>query len=557
MSKLRRRKEKHEKVLDQNKSDSIPEKRRTESMSFFSWRYWYVQHDASYLAVFRVLWGCIMAFEAYSFLLDDFEKVTASFYKTQMNFKNYGFEWCIVPQNPFYIKLLVVVLLVLSVLIAIGLLYRLSAVLFFFGFLYLMNLEAALNLNHFYLVLIMSLLMICLPCNCYFSIDSLLFPSVYSSTAPRWCLWIVRIEFIVVYTYAGVAKINEDWLRAEPMRAWISTRVKLPSVGRYMTQATAYFLAYGGLFYDLLVGPMLLFGWTRWLAVLLSLFFHLSNKILFNIGVFPWIMIASTTFFFDPSTPRWFICQCFGFNFKPRREERQVYIGLLQKALLIFLAAFLLHQILVPLRHLQYPGDVAWNEYGHLYSWRMKLRTKKCDLIAIAYDSDEQAAFVIPLHQIMNTRQYWKMASRPDLIIQLAHFIRDNALKQKPKHLKAVPEVYMDCWCELNGRPYQQFVNHTINLSSETPYAYPYSWVTDLKPLPLKLKDDFPWNWSWTFNWFKGKHPPYIPAYLDQNNRKRRGEQMQEHALKVWREMLTQKYGPEVVIVGEPSPIIN
>ena len=72
-------------------------------------------------------------------------------------------------------------------------------------------------------------------------------------------------------------------------------------------ESTAYFMSYGGLVYDLIVGPLLLFDRTKWLGVALSLFFHLTNKLVMNIGIFPWFMIASTTFFFDPSWPRRFI----------------------------------------------------------------------------------------------------------------------------------------------------------------------------------------------------------------------------------------------------------
>jgi hypothetical protein len=40
----------------------------------------------------------------------------------------------------------------------------------------------------------------------------------------RWCLWVVRAELVIVYTYAGINKINEDWLRAQPLRQWLSNR---------------------------------------------------------------------------------------------------------------------------------------------------------------------------------------------------------------------------------------------------------------------------------------------------------------------------------------------
>ena len=29
---------------------------------------------------------------------------------------------------------------------------------------------------------------------------------------------------VIVYAFAGVVKINEDWLRAEPLRHWLAKR---------------------------------------------------------------------------------------------------------------------------------------------------------------------------------------------------------------------------------------------------------------------------------------------------------------------------------------------
>ena len=42
-------------------------------------------------------------------------------------------------------------------------------------------------------------------------------------------LLLLRIEFAVVYAYAGIAKINEDWLRGEPLRLWLGRRHRYSS----------------------------------------------------------------------------------------------------------------------------------------------------------------------------------------------------------------------------------------------------------------------------------------------------------------------------------------
>lgn len=148
--------------------------------------YLFERDDASYLAVFRILWGSIMAYEAYTYMLNDFGKMYGSFYNSIIQFKYYGFEWCVVPEDPFHMKLLIVAQFILGLFITIGFMYRTSSLLFFFAFSYMYLLEQAVYLNHFYLVCVLSFMMFILPCNCICSVDAYLWPKrVYSKTCPK------------------------------------------------------------------------------------------------------------------------------------------------------------------------------------------------------------------------------------------------------------------------------------------------------------------------------------------------------------------------------------
>ena len=60
-------------------------------------------------------------------------------------------------------------------------------------------------------------------------------------------LWTIRAELWIVYTYAGVAKVNLDWLRAEPLRHWLPKRFHYPLVGWLLQyEPAAYFFSYSG-----------------------------------------------------------------------------------------------------------------------------------------------------------------------------------------------------------------------------------------------------------------------------------------------------------------------
>lgn len=213
-------------------------------------------------------------------------------------------------------------------------------------------------------------------------------------------------------------------------------------------------MSYGGLFYDLMVGFALLFRVTLWPAVLASLFFHVTNKLVFNIGIFPWMMIASTVFFFDPDATRYVFSLLRFEKYEPTvipkkfREVSARALTVVEVLILVGITVFLAHQILLPLRHWTYHDDVAWNEYGHQFSWRMKLRTKKCDSIAFSYDPELNEANHIPLASFLNRRQYRKMSSRPDMIIQFAHYMADYVDERKlgliPNTTRGTTEIYVE-----------------------------------------------------------------------------------------------------------------
>ena len=321
-----------------------------------------------------------------------------------------------------------------------------------------------------------------------------------------------------MYTYAGIAKINEDWLRGEPLRAWLANR-DVPYISNFLgRESTAYMMSYCGLIYDLIVAELLLFKKTLVFGILCSLFFHVSNKIVFNIGIFPWMMIASTPFFFAPYWPKWVISRIIRrpikiYPTKSFAETAPRKLKILEIFLLIVVAVFLIHQVsafrsrmftvwfiytffllikvAAPLRFHTYPGTVAWNEYGHQFSWRMKLRTKYCDAFALAYSPQIHEAFVLNPINFLNRRQYRKMASRPDMIMQFAHHLGahvDAMIDKAIPGVNSTSEVYIESWCALNSRPYQPLTIPTINIRNEPRWSYPYSWVTEVAPLTEEEK---------------------------------------------------------------------
>src|SRR5690606_24228417 len=132
-----------------------------------------------------------------------------------------GFHWLRPWKgNGMYIHF--AVLGVLALWIMVGFLYRLSAVLFFLGFTYVFLLDRSTYLNHFYLIALLSFLMILVPAHRSLSVDSLLFRRVRSDAIPRWATALIAFQVGVAYFFGGVAKLSSDWLQGEPMRTWLA-----------------------------------------------------------------------------------------------------------------------------------------------------------------------------------------------------------------------------------------------------------------------------------------------------------------------------------------------
>ena len=192
-----------------------------------------------------------------------------------------------------------------AVCIILGLFYRISTTAFFLMFTYVFLLEQARYLNHFYLVGLISFVMIFVPAHRHFSLDALLNPAKGTRLAPAWSLWLVRFQVAVPMFFGGIAKLNTDWLHGEPLRAWLANRTDFPFVGQFFIEApVVWLMVYGALLIDLLFPFHMLNRRTRAIGFLFVLSLHFMNARLFGIGIFPWFMIAGTLIFFGPDWPR-------------------------------------------------------------------------------------------------------------------------------------------------------------------------------------------------------------------------------------------------------------
>jgi hypothetical protein len=258
--------------------------------------------DIASLAVFRIAFGAVMVWEVYRYFSKGW--IARYYIDPDFHFTYYGFGWVKPwPGDGMYVHFAVLGLAAAGMMA--GLFYRASALVLFLGFTYVFLLDQSRYLNHFYLISLIALLLVFLPVHRAASLDALRRPGLRADTAPAWALWLVRAQVGIPYFYGGIAKLNGDWLRAEPIRSWLASRLDFPLIGRFFTDEWMVLaFAYGGLLLDLLIVPFLLWRRTRPHAFAVGLVFHATNALLFRIGIFPWMMMAATTIFFAPDWPR-------------------------------------------------------------------------------------------------------------------------------------------------------------------------------------------------------------------------------------------------------------
>ncbi len=409
--------------------------------------------DISSMAIFRIFFGIIIIYEGFRYV--NLQAFTVAYLEHPFNFKFTYFEW-IEPLSLQNMQILHIILGMAGIFICLGLLYHIAIIFACAIISYLFLFEASNYLNHIYLIIVFSLIMLFIPCHRAWSLHAYFRKNIAKNTIPYWCIWLVRFQIGLVYFYAALAKMNVDWLNGMPLLDWAQTYI-------ISSPIAIYFLVYGGLLYDLIIIPMLLIPRFRMLGFCLSIGFHLSNHFMFNIGVFPWFMMAATTLFFDPDWASKLLSRIRKKEITYAQDSDKKKSYTIQNLGLLILGLHIFIQIIIPLRHFIYPNYVSWTEEGHLFSWQMKLRQKEGSITFWLKDPSTGQRYKANQFLYLTKRQNSKMATRPDLILQFAHFLRD----QNTLPGETPIEVYADTKISLNGRKPQRLIDPSVDLGKQ------------------------------------------------------------------------------------------
>ncbi|WP_158975377.1 HTTM domain-containing protein [Cellulophaga sp. L1A9] len=407
------------------------------------------------LILFRIFFGILISLECYGAILTGWVK--SNLVTPKFNFSFIGFEWLTTLTGPWMYAYFIL-MGTLGILISIGYKYTYSMLAFalMWSGVYLMQ-KTSYN-NHYYLLMLISSIMVFFPANKDYSIDAKLNPEIRSNKMHAYFKYIIILQLFIVYTYAAVAKVYADWLNFEFIQVLMRGKANYFLIGDLLQIPWIHqFIAIFGILFDLLIVPALLWKPSRKFAFIFAVFFHIFNSIIFQIGIFPYLALAFTVFFFDPKKIRSIFFKN-TLDYKPANMATPKFKTLILGVWIVYF----IFQIGLPLRHHFFEDDVLWTEEGHRLSWRMMLRRRSGIVHFNSIDKQTNTTTNVNLNDYLTKKQIRKIGAYPDFIWQFAQHLK----KEAKKNNKEIA-VYANARVSINGKPKKQLIDPKVDLAQE------------------------------------------------------------------------------------------
>jgi len=322
--------------------------------------------------------------------------------------------------------------------------------------------------------------MIFLPAHSYFSFDAFRNSKFRSEYIPSWSIDSIKLLLFIVYFYAGLAKLNSDWLiEAMPLQIWLPAKYSIPLLGDLLQKKWVHYLfAWSGALYDLTIPFLLLIKRTRVFAFILVVIFHVLTRVLFPIGMFPYIMIVSALIFFDAGFHKKLLDQIsrlirISRNTFDNAKQYTFKNSLTKKAGIGIVSTLFVIQLLFPFRYLLYPGELFWTEEGYRFSWRVMLIEKAGYASFKVIDPDTGKRFYVDNTNFLSRFQEKQMSTQPDFILEYAHHLEKHYQQKGIMN----PEIYVESYVAINGRRSAMYIDPEIDLTTIKQSLKPKTWI--------------------------------------------------------------------------------
>lgn len=430
--------------------------------------------DVASIAVFRIVYGLCCLGLTLGFLTTDFLETWVSSCAVELHWR--GLEWIALPCDLLWLRVLVTLAAVASAGVAFGAAFRWSAWLLVGLLAYALAADQAIYSSTYYLLVLLGFWLACSPADRAWSVDAwrrgratgdLTQADAAASTGPAWPLRMLQFHVAVMYVYAAIAKLDADWLAGRPVAVWLGREEDLPLLGPWLQgETTALAFSWGGLFFDALVVPALLWRRTRVVALVVLVGFHAFNGLVLGVFPLPIVAVVGSLLLLPADWPR---------RLRGRTEISPRPHGVarpLSPRALGLLGAWMLVHLIVPLRHHAYPGSVTWNEDGDEFAWRLRARTKKRRLQVTVVDVATGERRKVAVGSVVAGVRDKAVRMYPDRLLQLVH------------HLAALEaaagrevEVHVRYRVGLNGRPLRDLVDPKRDLAAQPRTFLNSSWI--------------------------------------------------------------------------------
>jgi hypothetical protein len=272
-------------------------------------------------------------------------------------------------------------------------------------------------------------------------------------TCPRWCIEIFKWQLLIVFTYAALAKLYPGWINGDFISQSFSGKAHYPVIGPLLQQQWFQQLViFGGIAYDLTIIPLMYRAGTRRFGLIVSVAFHIFNSVVFGIGIFPYLMIASLVLFFPVKHWQTRI---------PGSKVQAQNQNLLRTSILYpILAVYFLWQLWLPVRHYFIPGDVFITEEGHRMAWRMMLRSKYGWASFRLVNKANGESWIVYPKEYLTEKQSFKMSGRPDMLWQFTRFLEKKYSEQGIGEL----EIYVNSNAYLNKTRIAPLIDPNVDM---------------------------------------------------------------------------------------------
>tara|TARA_Y100001934_G_C12267919_1_gene733341 strand:- start:11 stop:1327 length:1317 start_codon:yes stop_codon:yes gene_type:complete len=429
------------------------------------------------ISIFRILFGIVLSLQSIYWVITGF---------IQKNIIDPTFLFPFIKNvTPLSDNLMIYglngLLVISPILMIINKFYKIGLVIYLLSFTYLWVLCQGYFNNHYYLISLICFLLL-------FSKSP--FSRIEKVRVPQFHLYSLIFLIVAVYIIAGINKLNPYWLYdVQPMTFILS------KAGLKESSFLIPLLSYLGLFFDLFIGPILLFKKTRNYGIVFSIFFHVLNFIIFllvggEIGFFPFIMIATLILFIEPS---WIEERLLTNNARIlSRQNLNVHLTYL---LLIFLSL----QIIIPFRHFFFKGYVDYNGIGQRFSWRLKNMYKEpvtqpglINFTVLTSNGDTVSTFhlgnINKANIILTDRQKTNLIYYPNMIPVFAKKIEDKFQESiNNKNFDFI--IHGECEIGFMGRKSELLFSPKIDLTKISSLSHKTnSWLNPLKQKPWDFK---------------------------------------------------------------------